>query len=44
MEKLHELERDFHHARLQLTIVGLDKHTPLSAHPRSARKRRPAME
>ncbi len=38
MEKLHELERDFEHAGLQLEIVGLENHKPLSNHPHSARK------
>ncbi|MCC9608233.1 SulP family inorganic anion transporter [Blastopirellula sp. JC732] len=39
MEKLHELERDFEREGLQLKIIGLDNHQPLSAHPHAARKR-----
>jgi MFS superfamily sulfate permease-like transporter len=38
MEKLHELEMDFSQCGLQLTVVGLDAHRKLSAHPYSARK------
>ncbi|MDA8744405.1 SulP family inorganic anion transporter [Rubripirellula amarantea] len=41
MEKLHELEDEFHRAGVELTIVGLDNHTPLSDHPMAARKRQP---
>jgi MFS superfamily sulfate permease-like transporter len=41
MEKLHELERDFEQEGLQLKVVGLENHKPLSLsnHPQSARKR-----
>jgi MFS superfamily sulfate permease-like transporter len=44
MEKLHELERDFAREGLQLKVVGLENHKPLSDHPHCARKRplRPA--
>lgn len=38
MEKLHELEREFTDAGKQLTVIGLDDHTPLSNHPLAARK------
>lgn len=40
MEKLHELEKEFETSGKHLTIVGLDLHTPMSAHPYAARKRR----
>lgn len=40
MEKLHELERDFLREGLQLKVVGLENHAPVSDHPYSARKRR----
>lgn len=39
MEKLHQLEADFHALGKQLRVVGLDEHTPLSAHPLAARRR-----
>jgi MFS superfamily sulfate permease-like transporter len=39
MEKLHELEREFSEAGKRLSVVGLEEHTPLSAHPQAARKR-----
>ena len=38
MEKLHQLEDDFSHAGMRLTVIGLDNHTPLSPHPLAARK------
>ncbi len=38
MEKLHEMEREFHNNNLKLEIVGLDKHRAVSAHPAAARK------
>lgn len=38
MEKLHELEREFADAGKTLTVIGLDEHTPLSAHPHAVRK------
>jgi MFS superfamily sulfate permease-like transporter len=38
MEKLHELERDFEREGLQLKVVGLENHRPISDHPHSARK------
>ena len=38
MEKLHELEGEFAHRGKRLTVMGLDAHVPLSAHPRAARK------
>jgi MFS superfamily sulfate permease-like transporter len=39
MEKMHELESDFHRENLQLKIVGLENHKPISDHPYAARKR-----
>jgi len=39
MEKLHEMEREFHQANLELKVIGLDKHAAFSTHPASARKR-----
>jgi len=41
MEKLHELEMEFADAGKKLSFVGLEGHTPLSAHPYAARKNRP---
>jgi MFS superfamily sulfate permease-like transporter len=38
MEKLHELERSFADLGKKLTVVGLDKLSPMSAHPLAARK------
>lgn len=38
MEKLHELEREFAATGKTLKLIGLDAHTPLSAHPLAARK------
>jgi MFS superfamily sulfate permease-like transporter len=38
MEKLHELEREFEGVGKRLSVIGLDEHTPLSGHPRAARK------
>lgn len=38
MEKLHEMEGDFHQAGLRFEVVGLDAHQQFSAHPFSARK------
>jgi MFS superfamily sulfate permease-like transporter len=40
MEKLHQLEEDFAHAGKRLRVIGLEAHTPLSAHPLAARKSR----
>jgi MFS superfamily sulfate permease-like transporter len=42
MEKLHEMERDFEQAGLQLEVVGLEGHRQLSDHPHAARKKGPA--
>ncbi len=39
MEKLHELEDDFHQAGLKLEVIGLEGHQKLSAHPQAARRR-----
>jgi MFS superfamily sulfate permease-like transporter len=38
MEKLHEMEREFHNNNLKLEIAGLDKHRAVSDHPAAARK------
>jgi MFS superfamily sulfate permease-like transporter len=38
MEKLHEMEREFAEGGKRLSVIGLDAHTPLSAHPLAARK------
>jgi MFS superfamily sulfate permease-like transporter len=38
MEKLHELERSFADLGKALTVVGLDKLSPMSSHPLAARK------
>jgi MFS superfamily sulfate permease-like transporter len=38
MEKLHEMEREFHNNNLKLEIVGLEKHRAVSTHPAAARK------
>lgn len=43
MEKLHELEGDFRGAGLELRVVGLENHRPLSAHPMATRLRRQAV-
>ncbi len=40
MEKLHEMESDFHQAGLKFEVVGLDSHRQFSTHPHAARKRR----
>jgi len=37
MEKLHDLEMEFAHTGRKLTLVGLDKHAPVSSHPHAAR-------
>jgi len=39
MEKLHEMESDFHQAGLRFEVIGLDAHQQFSAHPFAARKR-----
>ncbi|QDU37539.1 C4-dicarboxylic acid transporter DauA [Maioricimonas rarisocia] len=39
MDKLHEMKDDFELAGLDLTIVGLESHTPLARHEHAARKR-----
>ena len=39
MEKLHELESEYEHAGRKLTVVGLEDHRPMSAHPQAARKK-----
>ena len=38
MEKLHEMEREFHQAGFRLEVVGLDGHLPFSDHPLSGRR------
>jgi MFS superfamily sulfate permease-like transporter len=40
MEKLHEMEREFHEQGKHLAVVGLEEHTPFSAHPFAARRRK----
>ena len=37
MEKLHELEQEFHSQGKKLELVGLDNHKKLSSHPLAAR-------
>jgi MFS superfamily sulfate permease-like transporter len=39
MEKLHQMEREFHERGIALAIVGLAEHVRLSAHPAAARMR-----
>jgi len=39
MEKLHELQEDFHHEGRYLLVIGLKEHLMLSSHPKSARKK-----
>jgi MFS superfamily sulfate permease-like transporter len=39
MEKLHELEVDFHAEGCELIVAGLDEHRALSSHPLAARKK-----
>jgi MFS superfamily sulfate permease-like transporter len=41
MEKLHEMEQDFHQSGLRLEVVGLEGHSQLSSHPLAARKKGP---
>jgi MFS superfamily sulfate permease-like transporter len=38
MEKLHEMQREFRLANLELKVVGLEKHSAFSPHPAAARK------
>lgn len=38
MEKLHELEDEFHRAGITLRVTGLESHQPLSDHPMATRK------
>lgn len=38
MEKLHELEDEFHRAGSTLRVTGLEAHQPLSDHPMATRK------
>jgi MFS superfamily sulfate permease-like transporter len=39
MEKLHELEDEFHRAGLGFKVIGLENHASNSSHPFAARKR-----
>jgi MFS superfamily sulfate permease-like transporter len=39
MEKLHEMEGDFHQVGLNFEVIGLESHHQFSAHPFAARKR-----
>jgi hypothetical protein len=41
MEKLHDLEREFHENDRKLVIVGLDKHSKFSDHPHAGRTLNP---
>jgi MFS superfamily sulfate permease-like transporter len=41
MARFQEMAMDFQQDGLQLSVVGLDEHKQFSAHPLSARKRRP---
>lgn len=41
MEKLHHLRHDFERDGRKLSVVGLEEHEPLSAHPLAARRRHP---
>jgi MFS superfamily sulfate permease-like transporter len=38
MEKIHQLADDFAHEGKQLSVIGLEAHTPLADHPLAARK------
>jgi MFS superfamily sulfate permease-like transporter len=40
MEKLHELDREYHERGRELRVSGLEYHLAFSAHPQAARKRR----
>ena len=40
MEKLHELEMEFHQAGRTLTVIGMEEHSPVSNHPLSARRKK----
>jgi len=42
MEKLHQTEQEFAEQGKKLTVVGLEKHRPLSSHPLAARKSKTA--
>lgn len=39
MEKLHEMEGDFHQAGLNFEVIGLESHQQFSTHPFATRKR-----
>jgi MFS superfamily sulfate permease-like transporter len=39
MEKLHELQGDFEQIGRRLELIGLDQHSPVSDHPRAARRK-----
>lgn len=41
MEKLHEMETDFHHRGCEFVIIGLDDHRSFSKHPFATRKLQP---
>jgi len=40
MEKLNQLEQEFHEVGKELSVIGLEEHTPMAKHPLSARKNR----
>lgn len=44
MEKLHQLEEEIGREGKKLSVIGLDEHVPMSAHPLAARKAPPARE
>ncbi|HZZ81284.1 MAG TPA: SulP family inorganic anion transporter [Gemmataceae bacterium] len=37
MEKLHEIEKDFHEQGRKFIVIGMDEHVPVSSHPYAAR-------
>jgi MFS superfamily sulfate permease-like transporter len=39
MEKLHEMELEFHYSGLRLEITGFEGHKPVSDHPHSTRRK-----
>lgn len=43
MERLHEMEREFHHSNRKLEILGLDDMVSASEHPFSSRRRKASM-
>jgi MFS superfamily sulfate permease-like transporter len=39
MARMHEMEAEFKQDGLELRVVGLEEHRPMSSHPLAARKR-----